>query len=325
MRKWCFSLLLALVLSAGVVFAQTPPLDPVSTLEAGDFRALALTHDGDRLLVADAQNMQVRVYDFTDPAKPVSLTSSEVIGTPVLLAGGEDFGLVTLVTDGETDTIQAISPPLPGLNAHYVPGGYTDIDKNPLALVLSPNNQWGLSISEHGYTLMQINSASDITSYEVGETLEAAALSNTTAYLLRDQNLEAARLDKLEAMKADQTLALNGTPTLVMLNDGATSGVVVVDGNHLVFFDPTRLIRTGEFNVAGKPITSVHFLSKDKAAYLLVTQQDSNSITVLDVADPANVAALPSTKPLSKPIRALAVFKSYVIVTDGVTISIFAA
>ena len=324
--KWSIILLLALILSAGVVSAQTtPPLDPIGTLEAGDFRALALTVDGDRLLVADAQNMQVRVYDFTNPAKPVPLTSSDVIGTPVLLAGGEDFGLVSLVTDGETDTIQAISPPLPGLNAQYAPGGYTDIDKNPIALVLSPNNQWGLSISQHGYTLMQINSASDITSYEVGDTLEGAALSNTTAYILRGQNLEASALDKLQAMSADQTLALGGTPTLVTLNDGATSGVVVVGSNNLVFFNPAKFGKTGTFTVPGKPITGVHFLSKDKASYLLVTQQDSASITILDVTDPANITVLPSPKPLSKPIRALAVFKNYMIVTDGVTISIFSA
>ena len=68
-----------------------------------------------------------------------------------------------------------------------------------------------------------------------------------------------------------------------------------------------------------------NFLSKGNSRYLLITQQNSNSVAVLDVAAPANVTALPSTQPLSKPIRALTVFKSFVIVTDGVTISIFSA
>jgi hypothetical protein len=242
-----------------------------------------------------------------------------------LLAGGEDFGLVALVTDGETDTVQVITPPIPGLNAQYAPGGYTDIDKNPKALMLSPDNHWGLALSEHGYTLMQINNPSDINAYEVGETLKGAALSNTTAYLLRNQNLEVATLDKLGAMNADQTLDLDGNPSLVMLDADATSGVVVVDENHLVFFDPTQFVKTGEFTVEGNPITSVHFLTKGDSSYLLVTQQNSNSVAVLDVADTTNVTALPSTQPLSKTIRALAVFKSFVIVTDGVTISIFSA
>ncbi|MEO8397138.1 MAG: hypothetical protein ABI700_29355 [Chloroflexota bacterium] len=324
MRK-CWFIICMLILSAGAVSAQTPPLDPIGTLDAGDFRALAVTVDGDRLLVADAQNMQVRVYDFTDPAKPVPLTSSDVIGTPVLLAGGEDFGLVALITDGETDTIQVIAPPIPGLNTQYTPSGYTDIDKNPIGLALSPDNHWGLAISQHGYTLMEINNPSDINAYEVNETLEGAALSNTTAYLLRNQNLEEAALDKLEAMHADQVIGLEGNPTLVTLNADATGGVVVLDGNHLVFFDPVKFTKTGTFTVDGDPITGVHYLSKGDSHYLLVTQQDSASIAVLDVSDPTNVTALPSTEPLSKPIRALAVYKSFMIVTDGVTISIFSA
>ncbi|MBI1259078.1 MAG: hypothetical protein GC204_16535 [Chloroflexi bacterium] len=325
LSKWLWVAISILILSAGVVTAQTSPLDPIGTLQAGDFRALAITVDGDRLLVADAQNMQVRVYDFSDPANPVPLTSSDVIGTPVLLAGGEDFGLVALVTDGETDTVQTIAPPIPGLNAQYTPGGYIDIDKNPIALALSPDSHWGLAISEHGYTLMQINNPADVNAYEVGEVLEGAVFSNTTAYLLRGQNLEASSLDKLEAMHADETLKLGGTPTLVTLNADASAGVVVVDDNQLVFFSTTKLAKTGDFTVEGGAITSVHYLTKGNSSYLLVTQKDSNTVTVLDVADPANVEPLPGTQPLSKPIRALVVFKSFVIATDGVTISIFSA
>ena len=325
MRKGLFLIILLLVLSAGAVSAQPPPLDPISTLEAGDFRALAVTVDGDRLLVADAQNMQVRIYDFTDATKPKMLTASDVSGTPVLLAGGEDFGLVAVKTEGETDGVEVVTPPIPGPNAEYAPGLYIDIDKNPKALAISPDDHWGLSISEHGYTLMQINSASDIPSYQVGETLVGAALSNSTAYLLRGQNLEASALDKLEAMQADKTLALDGDPTFIMLNADATEGVVVLDGNRLVFFDPAKLVKTGEFTVKGNAITGVHFLSKGRSTYLVVTQQDSNRITLLNAADPANVTALPGSESLSKPIQALVVFKQLIIVTDGVTISIFSA
>ena len=325
LSRWLWVVISMLSLSAGVVSAQTTPLDPIGTLEAGDFRALAVTVDGDRLLVADAQNMQVRVYDFSDPANPVPLTSSDVIGTPVLLAGGEDFGLVALVADGETDIVQTITPPIPGLNAEYAPGGYTDIDKNPIALALSPDSHWGIAISKRGYTLMQINNPSDISAYEVREVLAGAVFSNTTAYLLRGQNLEAASLNKLEAMRADETLKLGGTATLVTLNPAASAGVVVVDDTNLLFFDTATLAKTGDFSVEGSAITSVHYLSKGDSTYLLVTQKNSNSVTVLDVADPANVETLPSTQPLSKPIRALVVFKSFVVVTDGVTISIFSA
>ncbi|HVU13076.1 MAG TPA: hypothetical protein VHD90_17480 [Phototrophicaceae bacterium] len=330
-RVWLF---LILWIVSGGVFAQgnLPPLDPVSTLQAGDFRALATTVDGDRLLVADAQNTQVRVYDFRNPAKPSLLTSLDVSGTPVLLVGGQNFGLVAETTDAETDTVEVIAPALPGGNIPYAPGAnYISIDKNPRALALSPDNQWGIAVSEHGYTLMHIHSPADIESYEVGQPLIDAALSKTTAYILSDQNLSAAALNDLSALTADKTLALGGTPSLVALDTAAAQGVVVVDDTSLVFFDPTTLQKTGSFRVSGKPITSVHFLSKDAdsqnaaAEYLILAQQDANSLVVLDVSDPTRVTALATPPKLTQPIRALTVFDPYMVVTDGVTISIFSA
>ena len=115
--------------------------------------------------------------------------------------------------------------------------------------------------------------------------------------MLRGQNLEAAALDKLEAMHADETLKLDGTPTLVTLNTAASGRVVVVDGNHLVFFDPATLAKTGEFTVEGDAITSVHF--KQGRQHLSAGDTaGSDTVTVLNVADPANVDSLLGTQPL---------------------------
>ncbi len=329
-RVWLF---LILWMAAGGVFAQAnpSPLDPVSTLQAGDFRALATTSDGKRLLVADGENMQVRVYDFTDPSNPALLTSLDASGTPVLLAGGQGFGLAAETTSASADGIEVVAPPLPGANIPYAPGTYINIDKNPHALALSPDNQWGIVISDHGYTLMQIHDPTDISSYEVSQTLIDAALSKTTAYFLSGQNLQTSSLGNLAAMKPTRTLALGGTPSRVALDSTAAKGVVVVDDTNLIFFDPTTLKKTGSFSITGKPITSVHFLSKDDGSgnaaseYLILSQQDSNGLTVLDVTDPSNITPLDNAPRLDQPIRALAVFDPYMIVTDGITISIFSA
>jgi DNA-binding beta-propeller fold protein YncE len=101
-----------------------------------------------------------------------------------------------------------------------------------------------------------------------------------------------------------------------------TEGVIVLDGSHLEFFDPSSLEQTGEFSVEGSPITDVRFLSDGDSEYLLVTQADANTITVLDATDPQNVQILPSTPPLDNPVQALTVFDHYLIVTDGATIRI---
>ncbi len=325
MRKWVV-LFCWLVLSTGIVFAQDSPspFDPIGTLEAGDFRALAVTADGGRLLVADAATQQVRIYDFSDPSNPALLSTLEVSGTPLLLAGGDNYGLVAVSTSGDTDSIEVIAPALPG--TPFSPGyNYIDIPKNPRALALSPDHHWGVVVGEQGYVLLGINDPGNIDNFPVAETIIDAALSNTTAYFLRDQVLAAAPLGGLEAMQAEKELGLDGAPSAVALNAATTEGVVVLDGNRLAFFDPATLTLTGTVTVDGSPITDVQFLSKDSAEYLLVSQQDSRTITVLDTSDPKNINSLPNGETLDKSIRAMTTFGQYVIATDGVTISIFSA
>jgi DNA-binding beta-propeller fold protein YncE len=317
--------ILLVVFSIGGVFAQdTPPLGPIGSLEAGDFRALAVTVDGDRLLVADAENRQVRVYDFSTPSQPTLLTTLGMSGTPVLLAGGENFALVAVTTDDDSDRLEAVAPALPGQRAQYVSGwGNIDIGKNPRALALSPDSRWGIAVSESNYTLLQINGVGEIGAIPVDEIVLDAALSNSTVYLLREGSLETAPLDNLAAIQAEQTLELEGVPTMLTLSADNDAGVVVLDGTHLVFFDPATLETTGEFTLEGQPISSVHFLSNDGTQYLVVTQQDSSSFAVLSAADPQNVALLPSIQSLGRPVTALTVFGQFVIATDGVTIRIF--
>ena len=193
MRKWVI-LFCWLVLSMGAVAAQDSlsPFAPIGTLEAGDFRALAVTADGDRLLVADAATQQVRVYDFSDPSKPALLSTLGVSGMPLLLAGGDNYGLVAVSTNANTDSIEVIAPPLPG--TPYVSGyNYIDVPKNPRALSLSPDHHWGVVVGEQGYVLLGINDPGNIDNFPVAETIIDAALSNTTAYYLQDQVLEPPR------------------------------------------------------------------------------------------------------------------------------------
>lgn len=328
MRSWGWlCIFVLLVFSTGGAYAQdaASPLGAIGTLEAGDFRALAVTADGDRLLVADAENQQVRIYDFSDPTAPALLSTLDVSGTPVLLAGGTRFGLVALNTDDDSDTIEVVAPAI--ARAPYSPGfNYIDIPKNPRALALSPDKNWGVAISDDGYTLLHINAPDDIESLSIDDPVVNAALSNTTLYLLHGEGLGAADLD-LAGIDTNRVLLLDqeGTPSLVALNADATQGVIVLDGSRLFFFDPDSLDQTGAFTVRGSPITSVQFLTGDRSEYLLVTQEDSPAIAVFDTANPRNVQALPSTAPLDNPIQALTVFDRYLIVTDGATIRIFSA
>lgn len=328
MRSWLVIFLwiaLAMHQPGSLALAQdeTPPLGTIGALEAGDFRALAVTADGDRLLVADAVNKQVRIYDFGDPAAPALLSTLDVSGTPVLLAGGDGYGLVAETTDGDTDAFEVIAPILPG--TPYATGIYFDIPKNPRALALSPDHRWGIIIGARGYVLLSINAPDDIESIPVNEPIVDAALSDSTAYLLRDGVLETAPLGALQAIQAASVLALDGTASLVRLNPDASKGVIILDDTHLIFFDPATLEQTGEFSIEGNSITDARFLSDGENEYLLVTQADSNSVALLDASDPKSVQTLPSIEPLDNPVQALTVFERFLIVTDGATIRILSS
>jgi hypothetical protein len=324
-RKWLL-VAAAFLLSAGAVFAQnTPPLGAIGSFEAGDFRALAVTADGDRLLVADAENQQVRVYNFSDPAQPTLQSSLDISGSPVLLAGGENYGLVAVTSESGSASLEAVAPALPSPNAEYLSGwGNIDIGSNPRALALSPDGKWGFAISDIGFTVLQINGVGDIGSIPVEVPVLDAALSNTTAYVLGDNSLHTIPLGSLSNIEISKLVALEGTPSVLALNQDTSQGVYVLDGSRLVFFNPETLEPVGEFTVEGAPITSVHYLNAD-AQYLVITQQDSRDITVLDTAAPQNVAQVDGALSLENPITALTVYGKYVVATDGVTIQIFSA
>lgn len=328
MRK-CLLVFLSLLIVTGAVSAQTDttPIGPISTLEAGEFSALAVTVDGDRLLVADAQNDQVRVYDFTDPANPQMTNSLDVGGKPVLLAGGKSYGMVAVVESGSTtDSVQVVAPAFSSPRALYLSGiSYIDIPKNPVALALSPNSKWGIAAGKTGYVLMEIHAADNIDWLPVNQTLINVALSNTTAYVLHDQVLDAAPLVSGQALTAKSTLKLNGTPTYVAINPSLSEGVVVVNQTQLVFFDPKTLKQTGTFTVNGAAITGTTFLTKETSEFLLIAQAKSPRLLLLDAHDPAHVAELGSTQAMKNPIQAMTTYSQYLIVTDGTTISVFAS
>jgi hypothetical protein len=324
MRKSIFSILWIVLSVVGAgVYAQQTPLAPIQTLEAGDFRALAITVDGNRLLAADGETQQVRIYDFSDPANPELLSSVDVGGTPVALAGGEDFALAAVITGGDLDTIEVIAS---ALGVQYMSGvNYVDVPLNPRILKRSADNHWGIAISDDAYTLLEINAPDDISSFQVDETLIDAALSNTTAYILHGRVLGMAPLQSGGGLSAEQTLSLDGTPSLVALNARVTMGVVVLDDNRLVFFDPSSLEVTGGFVMRGAAISGVSFVTRRSGDSLVLSQEGSATITMLNVSDPQNAAVVSSSERLDNPIRALITYNQFIVATDGVTISIFAS
>lgn len=329
MRKWLIVCCVVLLI-AGSAAAQDDPADGASlgaltTLEAGDFRALAVTADGERLLVADAETDQVRVYNFSDPAAPALLSSLDVSGTPVLLEAGRDYGLVAVTTDQAFDTLEFIAPAFRNTRAQFRAGiNFIDIGKNPRALALSPDGRWGIAVSENSYTLLGINSPSEIDEFSVDQRLIDVALSNSTAYVLREGVLEAAPMQAGEALQPEGAVALEGTPSHVAVNVDATNGVVVVGGSSLVFFDPQSLEVSFTRDLGGAPVSSIAFTQRDGRELLVIAREGDSAISLIDPnAPPENAELTASVASVSQPVRDLIAYDGLILITDGTQISIF--
>ncbi len=137
---------------------------------------------------------------------------------------------------------------------------------------------------------MEINDPGNVDWFTVDEPVIDAALTNTTAYFLRDQSLLSAPLQSGEALHAEQTLTLDGTPSHLAIDAQAAQGVVVLDETRLVFFDPETMKTTGERALDGGAVTTLNFLAHGDGELLLVTQADQPAIRMFDAQDPQNVA-----------------------------------
>jgi hypothetical protein len=152
-----------------------------------------------------------------------------------------------------------------------------------------------------------------------------AVLTNTNAYVLHGDSLTSTPLARLEALQPVQQLRLNGTPSSIALNNDETQGVVVVDGNRLLTFDPATLEQTGDIPVRGAPITSIHYLTREDGEYFLITREGATNVTIINPANADSGTSFAATESLDNPITALATFDQFMVVTDGVTIRIFSA
>jgi len=92
----------------------------------------------------------------------------------------------------------------------------------------------------------------------------------------------------------------------------------------VLFFDPQTLEATDSITVEGSPVSSVHFIGNGEAETVLVTQAGGSSVISVNGSDPQASDALASAAVNDRPIQALATFDQYLIITDGVTIRIFA-
>lgn len=305
------------------------PMDPVATLEAGDFRALAVTADGALLLVADAENDQVRVYDFSDPSQPTLINLVDMDGSPVTLAGAQDYALAGVLTGADSDLVQVIGRSRYTPQRPYNSINFIDIPSAPGSIALSPNMLWGAVISAEGITLLELISADEINSAVIpadGGRVSAAALSNDRLFTLTEAS-DSVAIDTVAAgpvLEALDPLALDGPAISLAINPRGSLGAVMLADNRLVLFNPADASVHSTYDVSGSARPRLNFVVREDAEWLALAADGMTDILLLDVSDPTAIGEL-GTLTLDTPIRALTSFNDLIIVSDGQKVSIFSA
>lgn len=325
MHKWAIGAVLALGAAVGVFAQDTAPIDPVATLEAGNFRALGVTSDGERLFVGDVENNQTRVYSFGDPSNPQLLNSVDLDGSPVALVGAQDFALVA-VTNRGADLLQVVAIPSYNPRQGYINYGTYDVTRQPRGIAISLSNRWATVYGENGYTLLEVLSADEINSVTVeSESVQSAALTNNALLLLHEDtaSIEIAPLERGPQLGESQQIALDAPGRAVAVNARGTLCAVLLENNTLSLINLSNLTEVGSVTLRGQ-FTEMQFVTGENAESLVLAQLGQSGFALLDVTDPGSVGQL-STSQLASPLQALTVYNNLIIASDGQTVSIYSA
>lgn len=317
-------LLITLLLIGTGVFAQSDtPGALVGLIEAGDFRALAVTDDGQYLLVSDVATNQVRVYDLRTPSSPSLVNSISVDGIPGSVASGRDFGFVaTSSGDSSTSTLEVIAPSLynsAGAFARVV--NYVDLPFQASDIVVSPDKTYGVVLGANQYALLQLNSAEEIDARVFNQALDTAALSNDMLIYAVGSNLSAARLDGLSDPQQVATVEVRNTVSAIAVEESGKLGALGLANGDVLLFDPDTLDILDTVTLTGTP--RLMQFGESRLAIVIRGQQ---SVTVLDTTGRALrlFDQTLSSSSVNSAIRAIATFPGHVATTDGTDIAIFA-
>ncbi len=316
--RWS-GLALALLLMFGAASAQDAP---VVTVEAGDFRALAVIEAGMRLLVADAASDHVRVYDITQISAPTLITSASLAGTPLALASAQDFAIAAVRTGGREDALEVITAlpynrrfPYMMINFIEVPRGVRDIS-------LSPDGGRGIAIGENAYTLLEIIAPEEISAVtiETERMISAAAIADQRVFIA------------FEGEAALQVLLIrsgaSAAPEATIALDSPVRGIAVSADGALV-----GVLTEGQIFILDLSDLSVRAQSAAQASALRFIDADSADVVTLDAARTriqlydlrGDALRALNALQLSQAARQLTTFGDFIFVTDGGSVNIFSA
>lgn len=310
-------LALALLLMFGAASAQDTP---VVTVEAGDFRDLAIIEDGTRLLVADAASDHVRVYDITRMSAPRLITSASLAGTPLALASAQGFAIAAVRTGGREDALEVVAPLPFNRRFPYMVINFVEVPRGVRDIILSPDGGRGIAIGENVYTLLDIIAAEEISAItvETDRSISAAAITADRVFVAFEGEpaLEVLPIRSGASAAPETTIALDSpVRELAVSADGALVGVLT-DGQMFIL-DSSDLTVRAQTDAAASALRFIDAASAD----LLTLDESRMRIQLYNLQGDA-LRALNALE-LRQAARQLTTFGGFIFVTDGGSVNIF--
>ncbi|MFN8531158.1 MAG: WD40 repeat domain-containing protein [Anaerolineae bacterium] len=319
-------------LGAGV--DTVPVVEPVAQVDAGDFRALAVSPDGHWLMVADAAQSQLRIYDLTDSSQPM-VASPSLGGIPLDVVAGTNntsssdgsFAVVAVDLGDGTGEAQVIAPPSYDPSQTFLALTYIETSNRPRSLVLSPDGGWLILVGSGGWTLVELT-----TLEETSSTFYATPVND--ALIIGDRALVAARNEQAintvalsqgaqATLSRNQSIALDATASHLAMNQSGTIGAAALTNGEVMLFDLDTLDPLVIFNTGD--VRDMHFLSFESGDWLVTLSDVDGQVHLYDVTDPTQPSDLGTLPLQSSDIQAITTYNDLIFVAMQSSVGIWRA
>lgn len=307
-------------LSLSRLTAQDDPFRLTGQIEAGDFRSLAVT-DSERLLVADGENRQVRIYNLsTEP--PAVVATIDVGGEPLQVAAAGDYGAVVTRTGGESDLLQTVARSAYGRRPWEVVL-QLEIAPSPHTLVTSPDGRWGIMAYDDHFALLDFISSDDIGSNDFGDAIVDAAFDGQDrVYLLTNApSVVRATLGDGPSLTVEETLTLPQPAAHLAVTGDGTRGALSLAGGNLAAFDPAAMTLGESFSGQGGAPQDLQFFTLGDTPWLVTSRVGDTSVGLVEFSDPGSLTSQPLD--IGFEMRALTTAGERLIISSSTRVSIF--
>ncbi|MDX2161571.1 MAG: hypothetical protein SF162_09620 [bacterium] len=299
---------------------------PIARVDAGDFRALAVSTDGQWLMVADAAADQLRVYDLQADDQPLT-AAVPLEGMPLDVAAGLDFAVTAVDSGGRTGLVQVIGLAPYDPAQTFAPLTVFDLPDRPRSVSISPDGAWAMVVSEGGWLLAELVTVDTVnTTFYPSPINDAILLNNFAVLAARNQpELFTAALNEgaQASVNRAQPLTLAAPAQRLTVNQNGTLAAALLTDGSLVLFDPRAMQLLATLQAGA--LADLRFLTFEGGEWLVLLAENRAEIYLVDVSDPEAAAELGSLPIEATPVQAITTYDDLIFVADRSSVRIWQA